>query len=47
MLLAKANNKLKHFKELVVAGAKLLFWNPSKSFFDMLPTTGPGYFSAG
>jgi hypothetical protein len=32
---------------LVVAGAKLLFWNPRKSFFDMLPTTGPGYFSAG
>jgi hypothetical protein len=31
----------------VIAGAKLLFWNPRKSFFDMLPTTGPGYFSAG
>jgi hypothetical protein len=34
-------------EELVIAGAKLLFWNPSKSFFDVLPTTGPGYFSAG
>jgi hypothetical protein len=30
-----------------IAGAKLLFWNPSKSFFYVLPTTGPGYFSAG
>jgi hypothetical protein len=34
-------------EELVIAGAKLLFWNPRKSFFDVLPTTGPSYFSAG
>jgi hypothetical protein len=32
---------------LGVAGAKLLFWVSRKSFFDVLPTTGPGYFSAG
>jgi hypothetical protein len=30
-----------------IAGAELVFWNPRKSFFDVLPTTGPGYFSAG
>jgi hypothetical protein len=33
--------------DLGIAGAKLLFWNPRKSLFDVLPTTGPGYFSAG
>jgi hypothetical protein len=37
----------KGYKALGVAGAKLVFWNPRKSFFDVLPTTGPGYFSAG